>query len=172
MTFDDRYLFTFTDATERVSEGGAHEAVDDEVEGGVEHHQVPGQAVHKPPELRDMVVTAPVATLQDVGDDEDLVEREGEPGQVGQHEDRDDRHHYHRHARVTSNISFCYLIASVQRDQPEVVGPVGGPLPDPGDDDEVEAGEEDEGHHAGGHEGMENLVDDPTLTIMRKILLC
>ena len=172
MTFDDQYLFTFTDATESVSEGGAHEAVDDEVEGGVEHHQVPGQAVHKPPELRDMVVTAPVATLQDVGDDEDLVEREGQPGQVGQHEHGDDRHHYHRHARVTSKISFCYLIASVQRDPPEVVGPVGGPLPDPGDDDEVEAREEDEGHHAGGHEGMENLVDDPTLTIMRKILLC
>ena len=58
----------FQGSEQSLSEVRTNKAVDDEVDGGVEHDQVPDDAVRHPPARADVVPALPLVTVKDVGD--------------------------------------------------------------------------------------------------------
>ena len=76
-----------------LSEVGAHETVDNEVDRGVEHDQVSDNAVKEPSLFGDVVGTLPSEAFKDVWDGGDLIDREGHLWYVEDNEDNDNYHH-------------------------------------------------------------------------------
>ena len=64
------------------SEIRPHKAVDDEVDGRIEHDHVPDDAVQQPPLGGDVVPTLSLIALENVGDGEDFIERKEHSGNV------------------------------------------------------------------------------------------
>ena len=87
------------------SETGANKAVNDEVDGGVEHDHVPDQAVQEPSLGGDVVGALSFKALKDIWDGGDLIDGEGHLGDVEDDKDNYDYHHDFCHSYLRRQFS-------------------------------------------------------------------
>ena len=124
----------------------AHEAVNDEVDGGVEHDQVPDDAVQQPPHGGDVVGTLAVIALKKCRDRWHFIKWHKHPWNIEDDEDKYNSDHYlgHGHFKCHSREGGKSLFGNFENFV-------------------IEDGENNDGEYACGEEGMENLIDDASL---------